>query len=68
MDVLAPYVVAFSDDGKGVQNEEIMLAAMKRQKNFTRLLLLTAKTTVLSRWDIHDGNYADRPFPARNMQ
>ena len=40
MDALAPYVVAFSDDGKGVQNEE-------RQKNFTRLLLLTAKTTVL---------------------
>lgn len=47
MDALAPYVVAFSDDGKGVQNEEIMLAAMKKAKNFTRLLLLTAKTTVL---------------------
>lgn len=47
MDALAPYVVAFSDDGKGVQNEEIMLAAMKRQKNFTRSLLLTAKITVL---------------------
>lgn len=47
MDALAPYVVAFSDDGKGVQNEEIMLAAMKKAKNFTRSLLLTAKTTVL---------------------
>ena len=46
MDALAPYVVAFSDDGKGVQNEEIMLAAMKKA-NFTKLLLLTAKTTVL---------------------
>ena len=32
MDALAPYVVAFSDDGKGVQNEEIMLAAMKKAK------------------------------------
>lgn len=47
MDALAPYVVAFSDDGKGIQNEEIMLAAMKKAKNFTRLLLLTAKTKVL---------------------
>ncbi len=47
MDALAPYVVAFSDDGKGVQNEEIMLAAMKKAKKLRKILLLTAKTTVL---------------------
>lgn len=32
MEALAPYVIAFSDDGRGVQSEELMLSAMKRQK------------------------------------
>lgn len=30
---LAPYVCAFSDDGKGVQNEEILLSAMKNAQS-----------------------------------
>ena len=38
MDALAPYVVAFSDDGKGVQNEEIMLAAMKKAKKLHKII------------------------------
>ena len=30
---IAPYVVAFSDDGKGIQDEELMRQAMKRIKS-----------------------------------
>lgn len=32
LDGMAPFVCAFSDDGRGVQNEEMMLAAMTRAK------------------------------------
>lgn len=32
MESMAPYVAGFSDDGKGVNNEELMLAAMKTAK------------------------------------
>lgn len=50
MDALAPYVVAFSDDGKGVQNEEIMLAAMKRQKTSQDHCCSLRRQQSCSRW------------------
>ena len=60
MDVLAPYVVAFSDDGKGVQNEEIMLAAMKKAKKLHKIIAAHCEDNSLVRGGcIHDGNYAD---------
>ena len=61
MDALAPYVVAFSDDGKGVQNEEIMLAAMKKAKKLHKIIAAHCEDNSLVRGGcIHDGNYADR--------
>ena len=36
MDAMAPYVVGFSDDGRGVQNDEMMLAAMRKAKEMKK--------------------------------
>ena len=61
LDAMAPYVVAFSDDGKGVQNEEIMLAAMKKAKKLHKIIAAHCEDNSLVRGGcIHDGNYADR--------
>ena len=55
MDALAPYVVAFSDDGKGVQNEEIMLAAMKKAKKLHKIIAAHCEDNSLVRGGcIHD--------------
>lgn len=40
IDELAPYVCAFSDDGKGVQNEEILLSAMKKCAELGKIVAL----------------------------
>ena len=61
MDALAPYVVAFSDDGKGVQNEEIMLAAMKKAKKLHKIIAAHCEDNSLVRGGcIHDGKYAKK--------
>ncbi len=39
MDAMAADVVAFSDDGKGVQNTEMMRAAMLRAKSLNKLIV-----------------------------
>ncbi|MBR3297291.1 MAG: dihydroorotase, partial [Firmicutes bacterium] len=39
MEVLAPRVCAFSDDGKGVQSEELMRAAMLKAKSLGKLIV-----------------------------
>ena len=39
MKALAPYVCAFSDDGKGVQSEELMRKAMLRAKSLGKLIV-----------------------------
>jgi dihydroorotase len=59
MEALAPYVIAFSDDGKGVQNDEMMRAAMLRAKALGKMIVAHCEDESLLRGGcIHDGDYA----------
>ncbi len=61
MDALAPYVVAFSDDGRGVQNDDMMREAMKKAKSLGKLIVAHCEDNALLRGGyIHDGEYAKR--------
>ena len=56
---MAPNVIAFSDDGKGVQSEELMRAAMLECKRLNKLLVAHCEDNSLLRGGyIHDGVYA----------
>ena len=44
MTELAPYVLAFSDDGRGVQDRAMMREAMRRAKDLGKLIATTALT------------------------
>ncbi|MGM9618402.1 MAG: dihydroorotase [Oscillospiraceae bacterium] len=59
MEALAPYVVAFSDDGRGVQSDEMMRAAMKKARSLGKLIVAHCEDNSLLRGGyIHDGAYA----------
>ena len=59
MDALAPYVVAFSDDGRGVQNDDMMREAMEKAKSLGKLIVAHCEVNELLRGGyIHDGAYA----------
>ncbi len=59
MDDIAPDVIAFSDDGKGVQNEEIMKAAMLKAKSLGKMIVAHCEdNSLLHSGYIHDGEYA----------
>ncbi|MGN0173681.1 MAG: dihydroorotase [Acutalibacteraceae bacterium] len=59
MNELADYVVAFSDDGRGVQSEEIMLEAMKKAKALGKIIVAHCEdNSLLKGGYIHDGEYA----------
>ena len=59
MDALAPYVVAFSDDGHGVQSADMMRAAMLKAKALGKLIAAHCEDNTLLRGGyIHDGDYA----------
>ena len=59
LDAMAPYVVGFSDDGRGVQNDEMMRAAMKKAKELGRMIVAHCEDNSLLRGGyIHDGEYA----------
>ncbi|MBQ8747208.1 MAG: dihydroorotase [Clostridia bacterium] len=59
LDCIAPRVIAFSDDGRGVQNEEMMLAAMKKAKSLGKIIAAHCEVNALLRGGcIHDGTYA----------
>ena len=59
MDAMAPYVVAFSDDGRGVQNDEMMRAAMIKAKALGKMIVAHCEDNSLLRGGyIHDGEYA----------
>jgi len=59
MENMAPYVVAFSDDGRGVQSEEMMLSAMKKAKELDRMIVAHCEVNdLLFGGYIHDGAYA----------
>ena len=56
---LSPHVIAFSDDGRGVQSESMMRAAMERCHALGKILAAHCEVNDLLRGGyIHDGAYA----------
>ena len=59
MAALAQYVVAFSDDGRGVQDELCMEKAMREAKKHGKMIVAHCEDNTLLRGGyIHDGAYA----------
>ena len=59
---IAPYVTGFSDDGRGVQSEEIMRAAMTLAKTLDKPIVAHSEDESLltKGWAVHDGDFARR--------
>ena len=56
---MAPDVIAFSDDGKGVQSEDMMRTAMLRAKTLGKMIVAHCEVNdLLHGGYIHDGEYA----------
>lgn len=59
MEAMAPYVIGFSDDGRGVQNADMMRAAMRRAKSLRKMIVAHCEdNSLLHGGYIHDGAYA----------
>ena len=59
MEALAKDAVAFSDDGHGVQDDEMMRAAMLRAKSLNKMIVAHCEiNSLLHGGYIHDGAYA----------
>ena len=59
MDAMAENVIAFSDDGKGVQSEEMMRQAMIKAKRLGKMIVAHCEeNSLLHGGYIHDGIYA----------
>ena len=59
MEDIAPDVIGYSDDGRGVQSEEMMLSAMKRAKALGKPISAHCEdNSRLYGGYIHDGDYA----------
>ena len=59
MDDIADKVAGFSDDGKGVQSKELMLAAMEKARKLGKIIVAHCEDNSLLRGGyIHDGEYA----------
>ena len=60
LEAMAPYVCAFSDDGKGVQDAGLMKEAMTRAKALNKLIVAHCEVNELLRGGyIHEGRYAE---------
>ena len=56
---MAPDCIAFSDDGRGVQSDDMMRAAMIRAKALGKMIVAHCEVNALLRGGyIHDGDYA----------
>ena len=56
---MAPDAIAFSDDGRGVQDDEMMRCAMRRAKALDKMIVAHCEVNSLLRGGyIHDGEYA----------
>ncbi len=56
---MAPDVIAFSDDGRGVQSDDMMRAAMEKAKALNKPIVAHCEINELLRGGyIHDGEYA----------
>ena len=61
LEALAPHVIAFSDDGHGVQSESMMSDAMTRANALGKMIVAHCEDNSLLRGGyIHDGIYAAR--------
>ncbi len=59
MEGMAPDCIAFSDDGRGVQSDDMMRAAMIRAKSLGKMIVAHCEVNDLLRGGyIHDGEYA----------
>jgi dihydroorotase len=59
MDAMAPYVCGYSDDGRGVQSDEMMRKAMIKAKSLGKMIVAHCEVNDLLRGGyIHDGEYA----------
>jgi len=60
MDEISSYVLAFSDDGKGVTNKEIMLECMAKAKTLNKVVVCHCedKSLIAKNASINDGLYA----------
>ena len=57
---MAPNVIGFSDDGRGVQNDDMMRQAMLRAKKLGKMIVAHCEVNELLRGGyIHDGEYAE---------
>ncbi len=58
-DAMAPFVAGLSDDGRGVQSEELMLQAMRRARELGLIIAAHCEdNSLLHGGYIHDGAYA----------
>ena len=61
MEEMAPYVCGFTDDGVGVESEELMEAAMVKAKELGKMIVAHCEDMALRNGGyIHDGEYAKR--------
>ncbi|MBQ1186222.1 MAG: dihydroorotase [Clostridia bacterium] len=59
MEGMAENVIGYSDDGRGVQNQEIMLSAMQKAKSLNKIISAHCEdNSLLFGGYIHDGEYA----------
>ena len=59
MGELAPFVIGFTDDGRGVQSDSLMEKAMKKAKSLNKMIVAHCEVNELLRGGyIHDGEYA----------
>ena len=59
MDAMAENVIAFSDDGRGVQSDEIMEKAMLKAKSLGKMIVAHCEVNeLLKSGYIHDGEYS----------
>ena len=59
LEEMAPDVIGFSDDGRGVQSDEMMREAMKKAKALDKPIVAHCEVNSLLRGGyIHDGDYA----------
>ena len=62
MAAMAPYVAGYSDDGRGVQSEDMMRSAMLQAKELNIPIVAHSEDESLlaKGWNIHDGDFARR--------
>ena len=59
LDNLVPFVAGFSDDGRGVQSQDIMISAMRKAKELNKIIVAHCEdNSLLFGGYIHDGEYA----------